>query len=246
MFDLNTTMLFAVHGGGDSGGGVAGAVAGLLGFIEDLVRLSPADIVAKILPGLAVMDNLHPLFVHFPIALLSLFFLLDFGGSLMNKPGLRQGASWFLYCGSLFALMTVVAGLMAAGTVAHGDDVHEIMEHHEHLGISVLVLAIILSFWRVLAKSLIVGAANTLFQIFAAILIGLVVLTADLGGLMVYQYGVAVKPVAQSNQAAAALHEHGTETLGSEPVVPAVGNRPLEPVDLPHQQGHHHQHQHAH
>ncbi len=246
MFDLISIMGFAVHGGGDSGGGVAGAVAGLLAFIEALLRLSPADMFAKILPGLAALDNLHPLFVHFPIALLSLFFMLDFVGSLMNKPNLRQGAGWFLYCGTLFAVMTVAAGLVAAGTVAHGGDVHEIMEHHEHLGISVLVLAIILSLWRVLTKALIVGAANTLFQIFAAILLGLVVLTADLGGLMVYQHGVAVKPVAEMKQAAAASHEHGAETAGSEPVVPAIENRPVEPADLPHQQGHHHQHKHAH
>ena len=247
MFDLNTTMLFAVHGGGDSGGGVAGAVAGLLGFIEDLVRLSPADIFAKMLPGLTIMDNLHPLFVHFPIAMLSWFFLLDLMGSLTNKLNLRQSANWFLYGGTLFAAMTVAAGLQAAGSVAHGGDVHEIMEHHEHLGVMVLVLALTLSVWRILQREMPVGPANTLFQIFASILLGLLMLTADLGGLMVYGYGVAVRPVAETNQAAAALHEHGTETSGTVPSpIPAIPSPVAKPDDAPHETDHHHHHPHKH
>ncbi len=229
MFDLNTNGLFAVHGGADSGDGVAGAVAGLLGFIEDLLHLAPADVFAKILPGLAVMDNLHPLLVHFPIALLSLFFVLDFAGSLAGKSSWRHVAGWLLYCGTLLTGFTVTAGLMAANSVAHGDDVHDIMEQHEHLGIAVLVLAVILVTWRLLAKPMIVGAANTLYLLFAVILCGLLMLTADLGGLMVYGYGVAVKPVEQSHRDADALHEHGLE-----PVIPGHTDAPVD-------QGHHHE-----
>lgn len=240
MFDINTNLQFAVHGGGDSDG-VAGGVANLLGFIEDLVRLSPADIFAKIFPGFSVMENLHPLLVHFPIALLSLFFVLDFIGSLASKSNWRNAASWFLYCGTLFAGFTVVAGLIAASNVAHGDNVHEIMENHEHLGISVLVLAIILSAWRLLTKGLIVGAGNTLFQLLAVILSGLLVLTADLGGLMVYGHGVAVEPVAVLNQESAALHEHGVEV--ASPVHVEV---PKIPLGHTHDGSHKSEHQHSH
>lgn len=212
MFDLTMGLQFSIHGGGDSGGGVAGAVEGFLGFVEGLLALSPAEMFANIMPGLAAMENLHPLFVHFPIALLSLFFLLDFVGSLAGKSNWRGAASWFLYSGTLFAGFTVVAGLIAAGSVAHGGDVHEIMEHHEHLGISVLLLAITLTAWRLLAKQMIVGPANTLYQLGGMILCGLLIFTVDLGGLMVYKYGVAVEPVAQINQGADALHKHGSES----------------------------------
>lgn len=212
MFDLNHNLQFSVHGAADSGGGFAGAIEGFLSFIENGLALSPNEMFAHLMPGVAGLDNLHPLFVHFPIALLSLFFLLDFVAGIADKTEWRKIAGWFLYSGTAFAAMTVTAGLIAADSVAHGGDVHEIMEDHEHLGIAVLGLAITLSGWRLLAKNRIRGGANTLYLLFAAILAGLLMFTADLGGLMVYNYGVAVKPVAEINKAAAALHEHGAET----------------------------------
>jgi len=54
----------------------------------------------------------------------------------------------------------VTAGFIAAGSVAHGDDVHAIMERHEHFGVSVLSLAILLSAWRLKSGGIIQGGAN--------------------------------------------------------------------------------------
>lgn len=209
MFDLTNNLLFYVHGGADSGGGVAGAVAGFLSFVEGLLSLSPSEMLGRLMPGVSALDNLHPLFVHFPIALLPLFFLLDVIGTVGGKPDWRRAAGWFLYTGTLFAGLTVAAGLIAAGAVAHGGDVHEIMENHEHLGISVFALAAVLAAWRWLAKGQIAGPANTLYLLSAAILAVLLVFTADFGGLMVYKYGVAVEPVAEINKEAASQHQHG-------------------------------------
>ncbi|MCK9608105.1 MAG: DUF2231 domain-containing protein [Methylomonas sp.] len=214
MFDLTDNLLFSVHGGADSGGGVAGTVAGLLSFVEGLLALSPAEVFARLMPGVSALENLHPMFVHFPIALLPLFFLLDVIGTLANKPDWQRVAGWFLYIGALFAGFTVAAGLIAAGEVAHGGDVHEIMENHEHLGISVFALATILAVWRWAAKGRVSGPANTLYLICAAILAVLLLLTADFGGLMVYKYGVAVEPVSEMNKEAAARHQHGEGVSG--------------------------------
>ena len=237
MFDLSNNLLFSVHGGADSGGGVAGALAGFLDFVEDLLALSPDEMFANIMPGIAGLDNIHPLFVHFPIALLSLFFVFDLLGSIAGKAEWRNAAGWFLYSGALFAGMTVAAGLIAADSVAHGGDVHDIMENHEDLGISVLLLAVTLSGWRLLAKGSISGAANTLYLLFAAILSGLLLFTADLGGLMVYGHGVAVKPVAELNKQAADLHEHGAENRAHDSGMESSVQQPME---------HHHDHDHEH
>lgn len=217
MFDLSSSHIqFYVHGGADSGGGVAGAVEGFLSFIESLLSLSPGQMFARVMPGMSTLDNLHPLFVHFPIALLFLFVLFDVLGSVFSKADWRRAAGWFLYCGALFAGLTVAMGLIAAESVAHGGDVHEIMERHQQLGISVFLLSSLLAGWRWLAKGRISGAANSLYLLCAVILTGLLSLTADLGGLMVYQYGVAVKPVAEMNKEAAALHQHGADGLDDE------------------------------
>ncbi|MBS3964326.1 MAG: DUF2231 domain-containing protein [Methylomonas sp.] len=222
MIDLVQDLQFAVHGGGDSGDGIAGMVAGILTFVETLVTLSPADMVTRLLPGLATMRNLHPLWVHFPIALLSLFLLADVLGVALRKTEWRRFASGLLYLGTLFAGITVIAGLIAAGTVAHGGEVHEIMERHEHLGISVFSMALALSIWRWFGQVERAGRGNGLFLSLASILVALLLLTADLGGYMVYKFGVAVEAADAGNEAAAQQHLH--EGDASPDQHPGVGH----------------------
>jgi uncharacterized membrane protein len=192
MVDMNNYLSFQIHGGADHGGGVADGVASLLAFFEELSTHDSADIFPALMPGIANMDNIHPLLVHFPIAFLSAFFVLDVVGTLAKKPHWRNVASWLLYFGTVAAVFTVTAGFMAAASVAHGEDVHAIMERHEHFGVSVLALAIVLSAWRLKAGEAMQGGANSFFLLLAALLCALMALGADLGGLMVYHYGVAV------------------------------------------------------
>ncbi len=218
MIDVSNFLSFQVHGGGDHGGGVANSVAGFLSFIEGLLSKEPADIFPAIMPGLAGIQNFHPLLVHFPIALLSVFLILDVIGTLAKKTQWRDAASWFLYFGTVAAGLTVMAGFIAAGSVAHGGNVHDTMELHEHIGVAVLVIAVLLSIWRIASRGLIQGAANGLFLTLTALLCALMALGADLGGLMVYKYGVGVEAVKQSEdghmhgqQDAEDAHDHGHE-----------------------------------
>lgn len=209
MFDFNHFLSFAVHGGqGGHGGGVAGNVEQLLAFLESLAEKSPEQIFTTLMPGLGSLENLHPLVVHYPIAFLSIFVLLDLFGSLFNWAAGRQAASWFLYIGALTAAITVAAGLAAAASVAHGDNVHDIMSQHQRMGISTLVLASLLSLWRFLQRGMVTGGANVLHQILNVILLASLILTADLGGLMVYQYGVAVETTESSMSDYFHEHQH--------------------------------------
>lgn len=221
---------FRIHGGGDHNE-VAAAVEKLLTFLETLPSKSGPELRGTFMPGLTAMENIHPLLVHFPIALLVCFLLLDLSGSLFGRTAWRQAAGYFLYLGAVGAALTVWAGLNAAETVAHDAVVHDIMETHESLGISVLTLALLLSAWRRLAGGRIGGAANVLYQLLAVAMVGLMTVGADLGGLMVYQHGVAVAaaPVAQESLDA---HEHGL-----------AGAR--EP-DHDHVHDHGHEHSHSH
>ena len=203
---MNNFLSFQIHGGGDHDG-IAESVSSLLAFFENLSTQGPGDIFSSIMPGIAGMDNIHPLLVHFPITFLSAFFALDLVGTLAKKAQWRSVASWFLYLGTVAALFTVIAGFIAASSIAHGQNVHDIMERHEHFGISVLSLALVLSIWRIKSGGLIRGGANSFFLILSALLCVLMMLGADLGGLMVYHYGVAVKAV----QAPEGGHDHERE-----------------------------------
>jgi len=174
--------------------------------------------MVEFLPGISAMENIHPLFVHFPIAFLTVFFLLELLSALIGIERIRRGASWFLYFGTLGAVAAVGAGFRAAATVPHAREVHSIMENHEHLGIAVLALALLLSFWRIFAgRSLSSITLRVIYLILAFVMVGAMTIGADLGGLMVYKYGVGVKAVAVEPG-----HSHTGQTHqmapGEEPV----------------------------
>ena len=189
MINMTNFLSFQVHGGG----GIAAYVSELLEFLESLSGKTPPEIFSTIMPGIAGLENIHPLLVHFPIAFFSAFFVVDVIGVLAKKAQWRYVASWLLYLGSIAAVFTVMAGLSAADSVEHNEDVHEIMERHEHIGIAVLSLSLFLSAWRLKRWGLHSKSGNTLFLGLSGVLCILLSLGADLGGLMVYQYGVSVR-----------------------------------------------------
>ncbi len=204
---MTNFLSFQIHGGADHGGGLTDSLAEFLAFFEGISALGLGELFALLLPGIANMDNIHPMLVHFPIALFTVFFILDVLGTLAKKPQWRNVASWLLYIGTFTTVFTVIAGFVAANSVAHGDNVHDIMERHEHIGVAVLSLATLLSFWRAKIGVLMTGGANSFFLLLAALLFGLMAAGADLGGLMVYKYGVAVQAVPLAEEAYE--HEHG-------------------------------------
>jgi uncharacterized membrane protein len=200
MIDLTNFFTFQVHGAanGHSQGGIVDSVAEVLTFIEGLIGLSPAEIFSELLPGIASITNIHPLIVHFPIAFLLAFFIIDLFGSVLNKAHWRQFSTGLLYLGTLSAGAAVAAGMAAEGSVEHGGNVHLIMQKHELIGISVLCLAVFLSLWRLLSNTITTGFLNILYLSCATLLVILMLVGADLGSLMVYKYGVAVEAVDDS------------------------------------------------
>lgn len=150
-------------------------------------------IISNIFPGLAGMPNIHPMVVHFPIALLSSFLALEILSQILKIESLKTGASWMLYIGTLGACAAVLAGFRAASIVEHEEVTHAIMETHEHLALAVLGLAIILSVWRILSRGKFKGVLWLVYLALAFLMVGVMSFTADYGGLMVYTHGVGVK-----------------------------------------------------
>ncbi len=141
------------------------------------------------------MANIHPLFVHFPIALLNSFLLLEFLYFVSGKIELRHAATWTLYLGALGAVVAVLAGLHAEGTLPHSADLHDILERHEQLGIVVASLAVVMALWRFFYSKRIASnrRLGLLHLLIGAIMVVIMTFGADLGGLMVYKYGAAVE-----------------------------------------------------
>jgi len=189
----------AVHGAGDgeAGGGLLVIVESLLDTVSRTVE--PGSSMNPFAGIEALGTNWHPLIVHFPIAFLTGFFLLELIGVALRQPGLRHAASWMLYLGALGAIAAAAAGLIAEDTVPHGSAVHDIMEWHERLGLTIAGLSSALAVWRFLARERFSAMAEALHLFAGAIILTSIVFAADLGGLMVYQHGVGVKSLQQAD-----------------------------------------------
>jgi uncharacterized membrane protein len=201
---LQNIMQFVLREHSGGGLGLDELVQRFLGAISD-VGLS--GLGRLLLPGAAEMANVHPLLVHFPIALLTVFLVVEVFAMILKKESLENVASWLLYLGTLGALASVAAGWFAAQSIPHDSTVHDVMETHEMLGFSVLAVAVILSLWRLFAGAPVSAMGRALHLLLAFVMVGLLVVGADLGGMMVYKYGVAVKAVPQPH-----AHDHHADS----------------------------------
>jgi uncharacterized membrane protein len=139
------------------------------------------------------MQNLHPLIVHFPIALLLLAVLFELIHLFVRRTALDSMARRLLYLGALAALVTAASGWYAEQTVAPVAAAHDALEKHEKAGYVSLGLAAILAFWRVATARRNGPRPRWAFTLVMLALAGLLVFTAHEGGELVYEYGVGTE-----------------------------------------------------
>jgi uncharacterized membrane protein len=161
-----------------------------------------------------IIPNLHPVFVHFTVALLSiatgLFIVLRLFGSHLPenlRQQLRTVARWNLWFGAGITLITVAAGFYAYNTVAHDAPSHAVMTDHRNWALATAPLFITIALWSMIS----VWRGKQLGSLFiVALLIAQVLLlsTAWRGGEAVYRYGLGVMSLPQSEGAGHA-HAHG-------------------------------------
>jgi uncharacterized membrane protein len=139
-------------------------------------------------PGAAVLQNLHPLMVHYPIAMLTSATVVYLAAAIARRDRWAWLALWLLAFGALGATAAVWTGLRAGGAVMVAPAVREnILEHHEHLMITAWVLSLLALVWGVAGRPLPrrggIGFLALLLMMSAVLARG-----ADYGGWMVYGY----------------------------------------------------------
>ncbi len=132
--------------------------------------------------------NIHPIFVHFPIALLSIYAIIE----ILPLKRLLPVVPWniirdfLLYVGALSILPTVVTGLMA-GQIMGASPILEVHERAAFTTSAIFLITAVLSIvWRKGEESL---TKEITFKVLALLgFIGLFV-TGALGAAMVYGTG---------------------------------------------------------
>jgi uncharacterized membrane protein len=148
----------------------------------------------SLVPGWA--PNLHPLIIHFPIALLIAAAMVDLVDTLFERPPwLGVGATSLYLVGAAAAVVAYVTGRQAAATVFVPGMAHPIVEDHRAWALLTTWYVGIVAVARV--SALLAGfpraRAHRALLLMAA-LIGVLFLqqTAERGARLVYEHGVGV------------------------------------------------------
>jgi len=141
--------------------------------------------------------NIHPLLVHFPIALLLTSVLADLLALLRPRAVCKDVALFLLIFGVIGAVGAGISGERAAEAVAHLPNLREAVEQHEDFatGAIWLFIALLLSRLYMVIKDRFVSVLRVAYLIVSLVASGLLIATAYSGGSLVYEHGAGVKPV---------------------------------------------------
>ena len=137
-----------------------------------------------------IMQTIHPLIVHFPIALLLTTVAVELFAVLLRRPNLHAVSLWNHVLGAVAAGGAVLSGLQAEKVAKHSYEIYEIMERHEKLGIVTLVLAAVTAVWRLWRRDKLSGKERAACVALLLIMVATIVIGAHLGGDLVYEFGV--------------------------------------------------------
>ncbi len=139
---------------------------------------------------------LHPMAVHFPIALLSAGLAAAVFEAWRGKPAwLAEAASWLLWLGTASAWAAVGLGRLAERTAEHVPLAWEMLAHHEELAYWTAGSFTVLSVWKAwqfYGRAKAGRAARVALLAGWAAAVGLLFYTAQHGGELVFTYGMGV------------------------------------------------------
>jgi len=178
-----------------------------------------------------IIPNVHPIFVHFTVALLSIsvglfLILLLLQARLPTNlyTQLHTVARWNLWFGAAITLMTGLAGLYAYNTVAHDTPSHLAMTDHRNWAIATIILFTGLAIWSIVRTRAMKPHGRSF--VFVMVIAGAVLLsTAWHGGEVVYRYGLGVMSLPKAEGDGHSHSHGGDDQHGDHTSSPAMDNR---------------------
>jgi len=142
------------------------------------------------------LAELHPKIVHFPIALLSIYAMLEIAGILLKKESVNKCALLLLCLGVAASFFAVLSGndAFSAFQLWTKESTDVLNEHQKYatflLWFSLIICA--LRFFLTLKKKF-KGYKKFVFLIFSLIILFLVYQTGEHGGKLVAKFGIGTE-----------------------------------------------------
>lgn len=130
------------------------------------------------------IDEIHPLLVHFPIALLSVGILFDYLALVFPKETLVHAGWWNLVIGLVSAAVTIITGFIADNVVGHMEESPlDIFHTHGSTQLLATTLFLVLFIWRKRLQGALPEQKNAkiLYYFLGAVAVGILFYGGDLG-----------------------------------------------------------------
>ena len=97
------------------------------------------------------LDEIHPLIIHFPIALLSVGFLCDLLSYILQNKNLAHAGWWNFIFGVVSSVCALITGLITdlSSKPSLIDEPFPVHENHASLQIFVVCIFLALMIWRI-------------------------------------------------------------------------------------------------
>ena len=143
--------------------------------------------------------ELHPVLLHFAIALLVTGPAFDLFGLLLKREALLVAGRWNTVVGAAVLVLVTLSGLAAEASLGpHSPAGAALLSLHQGMGFSLLALWLPIAVWRTFSKHLLPLRLRTLYLSASYLGAALIVFQAVLGSALVYRHGVGLSAAARA------------------------------------------------
>lgn len=143
-------------------------------------------------------DTIHPIVVHFVIAMVLFAVLCDLIGYLTRNGRLYEVSWWNMFFATVSIFIAVIFGQVEAGLSEPYDAAESVLNLHTLLGWSLAGIIAAITGWRYVIRSRDPKQLPFSYLIVALFLMGLVSFQTYLGDKLVWVYGLHSVPVVEA------------------------------------------------
>lgn len=144
--------------------------------------------MGRLLPGAEHLQNVHPLFVHYPLAFLLGAVVFYLAAWIRRSDRLAVIAFAMLLAGTAFGAVAIGTGLYAQRGVMVAKSVRaELLVRHQTMMLTTGAIAVALSIWASIARPF-PRKLRVVFLLLLLAMLAVMTKGADDGGRMVYDY----------------------------------------------------------
>jgi len=144
------------------------------------------------------LDVIHPIVVHFVIAMALISVVFDLLGVLTRRRNLFEVSFWNLVVATVAIFVAIIFGQIEAGLANPYGAARDILNYHSTIGWSLAGVLGLLTGWRYVMRQKDPTALPAGFLLIDAILAVLVFCQVVLGDKLVWIYGLHTVPVVEA------------------------------------------------